>query len=523
MNLTGRSEAGHHDANWFGRMPYNHEPRDLLKIPCASWSCGSNTWFTSVDSKITFHHSSERFNASVDIGTLPTGYTADVPGCCNETPFAVMRWIPNAASNTYYIHVIYGDDVMSFTASNVDRTLGVGVQVSCGCDVTGYRISWRDGETDELHSYHQRFINGRQDLKTFLGADTYDVSATCCGDNFMLITQGSSGYKFDYEIKLKMNPEYENDSDNEPERVDDGSWLRLDDDTLCSANEVHSIEYEQYWPTRETITVWTVASWKFIDRNGEMRTFWNPFQYPVDLDEMKEFIPVKQVRRSTDVANRQWLLHRVDPTKPWVLIGEDNNIVNLTCERYDSERVANKNAQNGIYYVRINPDEDYVMQSQDPPQESIPPDCTDGEGGGIEIKHIIITKTTANEWMQNFLQNRYKGMQMPITGTASSQRTATSRVKDIEINFASRGTYYLEHHVQRERNPDFLEDGRFAIKDATTGERYAYEFEVDRGQGNIRNRLMLAGDKEAIPRYNKVPDVSDFRQGFRGGILGFRS
>ena len=157
------------------------------------------------------------------------------------------------------------------------------------------------------------------------------------------------------------------------------------------------------------------------------------------------------------------------------------------------------------------------MESQDPPRESIPPDCT-----GVDITFIIITKTTANEWMQHFLRSRYHGKQTPITGTANAQRQITSQVKDIECNFAHRGVYYLENHVLRERNQDFLTNGQFAIKDETTGERYHYEFPVDRGRSNIRNRLMLTGDKEAIPRFDRVPiaptHLTCRRQGFRGGI-----
>ena len=57
-------------------------------------------------------------------------------------------------------------------------------------------------------------------------------------------------------------------------------------------------------------------------------------------------VSIKQVRRTGDVPNRQWLLHRLDPIKPWVLLGEDNHVKNLMCERYAYEFEVDRGSSN---------------------------------------------------------------------------------------------------------------------------------------------------------------------------------
>jgi hypothetical protein len=239
-------------------------------------------------------------------------------------------------------------------------------------------------------------------------------------------------------------------------------------------------------------------------------------QVGIDLDTaMNTFVPVKQVRKNNDegVRPRQWLLHRRSTQDRWSIICEDNNIKWLNCDRFDLEKADYRprltyadNAQNGVYSVRMNADEDYVLCSRTP--INCDPDAT-----YEEVKEVIITKTTANTWMSNFSGNRYKGNQVPIRGTAHAQRQGTSRMKAIECNFASRGTYFLEEHRLRGSNPDFTADGSF------TDKRYEYEFDVDPGESTRRRSVMLVGDKEAIFRYDRMPKVSGVRQGFRGGIV----
>jgi hypothetical protein len=116
----------------------------------------------------------------------------------------------------------------------------------------------------------------------------------------------------------------------------------------------------------------------------------------------------------------------------------------------------------------------------------------------------MITKPAANEWMTSATDagvafNRYKGMQKPVTGNASQQRKRTSLVKAVECNFAHRGAHYLENHGYRESNSDF------------PGATDNYEFDVD---GTIGSDVMVTGDKEAVFRFDRVPEVSNLRQGF---------
>jgi hypothetical protein len=84
-------------------------------------------------------------------------------------------------------------------------------------------------------------------------------------------------------------------------------------------------------------------------------------------------------------------------------------------------------------------------------------------------------------------------------------------MKAIECNFAHRGVYFLEDGELRERNPDFESDGAFV-------EERSYEFEVDPGEADSRTQLMLVGDKEAICRYDRVPESTTLRWGFWGNI-----
>jgi len=169
-------------------------------------------------------------------------------------------------------------------------------------------------------------------------------------------------------------------------------------------------------------------------------------------------------------------------------------------------------AKNGLFSVRMNADEDYSLYSRDPLQ------CPPGESTA-RYTEVMITKPVANGWMSAFARNRYRGEQVPLAGTVHSLRQTVSRVKDVEINFAHRGVYFFDDGEVRERNPDFEADGEFVVKDPETGERERYEFEVDAGRSDVRTALMLVGDKEAVLRYDRVPEVSRLRQGFLPGIV----
>ena len=123
-------------------------------------------------------------------------------------------------------------------------------------------------------------------------------------------------------------------------------------------------------------------------------------------------------------------------------------------------------------------DEDYVLYSRTPQEcdYRLPV-------GDEDYKEVIITKIVANQWMSHFPGNRSRGMQFPITGIVHQQRRTTSRLKDIEENFAKRGIHFLEGHAVRESD------------------------------------VMSVGDVEAIHRFDRVPVAWQLRQGFWRRII----
>ena len=499
--------------------------------------CSRNSWLqagtNSENSEWTYYYRTKQKQVELPIGALPEEYRQVIASCCDNIPFAVVLWLPKVTipvdeesyvyAASVFVHVIFGENLTtyavnplilySFSTAHIDN--GFMISNSCRCDFASYSIRWfEEGRWREIYDI---LVNEGERLQDFLGADTNRLTYQCCGDTFAVITQGEPAFQFDYEILLKDHPEDGSLPLNGRRQIDNGSWLRLDDDTMCEAESVYSFTYTEYMEEgSQVIRVWTVRNWKFTDGDGNTRVFSNPFQHvSVDLERIFQFVPVKQIRKSVDVRGhwddeeecvppRQWLLHRRHPDEAWEIVLEDKNVKRLVCERYDTEGIFRSlsrpyvtNAQNGIFSIRANADEDYSFYSRTPPE------C-DPSGSNQRYKEVIIAKPAAHDWMSNFSGNRGKGTQSPITGTVHSQRQAAARTKAIECNFAHRGTYFLEKHESRENNPDFI-DG---LNDL--------EFVVDLdGNGSP----MFEGDKEAIARYDRVSEVSRLRQGFRQGII----